>query len=633
MKSHSHSVADLFRVERQYRVPFFQRRYTWKKDLQWDPLWEDIRAKALMRIDGIKNRPHFLGAVVIEPHADVPVTGLRSFDVIDGQQRLTTLQYVLAGLRLTHNELKLPVPARVTKCLANTGDEVASDEDSYKVWPTFTDRAHHLTTLNAQSVLDLWRAYPLHFTQRGSLLVHDARRPPSLGAVWFFAEAFRGWMTTENRDPAIAGEAIASAILDDLQIVCLTLEAWDDPQVIFETLNGRGAKLTAVDLIRNLIFMRADEDEDADPHALYQKHWLPFEGDAWSQEERRGRLNKSRLEWMVRSMLEAVTGQEVDHQRLYNDYKDFVLRSAEPRTAEEQLTLMETVGEHYTALVTGGGSSPIAHFGLRVQPYEASTAYPLALRIAISDLPAAQQREMFQDLLSYFVRRAVCGLTTKNYNLFFMGALKHISTDGAMSPASLREYMASSNSDTNRWPSDDEFRAALTSASLYHGNLDAPRTRQLLTEIEGELRRGQRSEEPEVPSLQHLDIDHIMPRVWHTYWPFADGGSVSAGDIEMARAAERDGRELTATQDAILGREHLIHTLGNLTLLNVSINRSAQNREYLHKREQLIEHTNLSLNVKLLVLSEWDSPSIKARADQLAAAALRLYPGPGSAFA
>lgn len=107
----------------------------------------------------------------------------------------------------------------------------------------------------------------------------------------------------------------------------------------------------------------------------------------------------------------------------------------------------------------------------------------------------------------------------------------------------------------------------------------------MLTEIEGELRRGQRSEEPEVPSLQHLDIDHIMPRVWYTYWSFVDGGTVTAGDIEMAKAAERDGRELTAAQDAILGRERLIHTLGNLTLLNVSINRSAQNREYLHKRE------------------------------------------------
>lgn len=189
--------------------------------------------------------------------------------------------------------------------------------------------------------------------------------------------------------------------------------------------------------------MRAGEDADADPHVLYQKRWLPFEGDAWSQYDRRGRLNKSRLEWMVHSMLEAVTGQEVDHQRLYNDYKDFVRRSGDPRTAEEQLTLMETVGELYTALVTGGGSSPIAHFGLRVKPYEASTTYPLALRIAISDQPAAKQREMYRDLLSYFVRRAVCGLPTKNYNPFFMGALKHISNDGAMSPASMREHLVS----------------------------------------------------------------------------------------------------------------------------------------------------------------------------------------------
>jgi hypothetical protein len=630
MKSKSHTVLSLFNGDRQYRVPFFQRRYTWKQDEQWDPLWEDIRSKAQLRLDGNKGSPHFLGAVVMEPHAS-QIEGVRAFDVIDGQQRLTTLQYVLAGLRLAHNELKLSVPPSVMKCLANTGDDVQSEEDTYKVWPTFTDRAHHLKTLGAQTVAEMWTAYSTHFTQRGTLLVHDATRPLSLGAVMFFARSFQEWMTSEERAPDASGEALASAILEDLQLVCLTLESWDDPQVIFETLNGRGAKLTAVDLIRNLIFMRADQDGDADPNSLYSEYWLTFEGPEWTGEERRGRLRKTRLEWMIRSMLEAVTGHEVDHQRLYNDYKAFVIRGDEPKTADDQLLLLKEVGMHYQALVAGTGSSPIGRFGQRAQAYEASTVYPLALKIAISDVSADEQRQMYQDLLSYLVRRAVCGLTTKNYNLLFLGALKHISGDGMMSPTRLRHYLASSMSDTTRWPRDDEFRASLVSAPLYHGNLDAPRARQLLTEIEGALRRGQKTEEPEVPSLANLDIDHIMPRSWYSHWPLLGGPAVTQGEIDAAKGAQRDGLELTATQDAILARESLVSTLGNLTLLNLSLNRSAQHRDFLTKRNQLIQHTNLSLNVQLLVLSEWDSTRIRERSEKLAGIALNLYPGPTAA--
>ncbi|HIE5096421.1 DUF262 domain-containing HNH endonuclease family protein [Stenotrophomonas maltophilia] len=627
MKSKSHTVLSLFSGDRQYRVPFFQRRYTWKQSEQWDPLWEDIRSKAQLRLDGVKGSPHFLGAVVMEPHVS-GIDEMRSFDVIDGQQRLTTLQYVLAALGVAHNELKIAVPPSVLKCLANTGDDVQSEEDAYKVWPTFTDRAHHLKTLGAHSMGEMWKAYPAHFTQRGTLLVHDASRPLSLGAVMFFASSFQEWMTSDSRNPVAAGEAIASAILEDMQLVCLTLESWDDPQVIFETLNGRGAKLTAVDLIRNLIFMRADQDEDADPHALYSEHWLSFEGPEWTGEERRGRLKKTRLEWMIRSMLEAVTGHEVDQQRLYNDYKDFVVRGDVPKSAEQQLMLLKEIGMHYQALVAGTGSSPIGRFGHRANAYEASTVYPLALKIAISGLSADEQRRMYQDLLSYLVRRAVCGLTTKNYNLLFLGALKHISGDDVMSPARLRDYLASSMSDTTRWPRDDEFRAALVSAPLYHGNLDAPRVRQLLTEIEGALRLGQKTEEPDVPSLTHLDIDHIMPRSWHTHWPLPDDLSVTPKEMDAAKAAQRDGLELSATQDAILVREGLVNTLGNLTLLNLSVNRSAQHHSFPFKRDQLIKHTNLSLNIHLLVLPEWDNVRIRERSEKLASIALQLYPGP-----
>jgi hypothetical protein len=67
MKSETHTVQQLFQDRRQYRVPFYQRAYVWRKETQWKPLWEDIINKAEFRREGDQPPPHFLGAIVLEP--------------------------------------------------------------------------------------------------------------------------------------------------------------------------------------------------------------------------------------------------------------------------------------------------------------------------------------------------------------------------------------------------------------------------------------------------------------------------------------------------------------------------------------------------------------------------------------
>lgn len=192
----------------------------------------------------------------------------------------------------------------------------------------------------------------------------------------------------------------------------------------------------------------------------------------------------------------------------------------------------------------------------------------------------------------------------------------------------LRTYMASSTSEISRWPSDDEFKNACRTAQLYPGRQDAPKMRQLLTEIEGELRARSRTEEPEIPNLSKLDIDHIMPRAWYTHWPLADGAVVTSAEASHALIAELGGLPMTSVQQQIRAREAAIPTLGNLTLLNLSVNRQAMHREFKVKRDLLILNTNLSLNVQLLVDSAWTMEDIAARGKRLSDAAARLYPGP-----
>src|SRR3954452_1633202 len=106
MKSETISVQQVFQDRRQYRVPFYQRAYVWNRDEQWEPLWNDIAEKADARAAGESPAPHFLGAIVLEPQPRSGLRGVEMFHIIDGQQRLTTLQYFLSALIIAARELE-----------------------------------------------------------------------------------------------------------------------------------------------------------------------------------------------------------------------------------------------------------------------------------------------------------------------------------------------------------------------------------------------------------------------------------------------------------------------------------------------------------------------------------------------
>jgi uncharacterized protein with ParB-like and HNH nuclease domain len=94
---------ELFEKERRYVVPLFQRAYVWTEEAQWEPLWDDIETQAREAFTAIRAEEavpstHFLGAVVLNV-AKVIGKGISRSEIIDGQQRLTTFQLLLAGGR------------------------------------------------------------------------------------------------------------------------------------------------------------------------------------------------------------------------------------------------------------------------------------------------------------------------------------------------------------------------------------------------------------------------------------------------------------------------------------------------------------------------------------------------------
>jgi hypothetical protein len=193
--------------------------------------------------------------VVLEPQPREGLIGVETYHIIDGQQRLTTLQYVLTAALLALNSSGNQAFAHiVTGCLANGNPETMRDPavERFKVWPTFRDRATYRAALTSTDLAELAQRFQLHFTQAGDLRKIGMEHPPALAALWFFAHQFERWLAAVNGQPATGrAEALVMAILRDLKVVSIVLEADDDAQIIFETLNGRGAQLHATDLIRN----------------------------------------------------------------------------------------------------------------------------------------------------------------------------------------------------------------------------------------------------------------------------------------------------------------------------------------------------------------------------------------------
>ena len=84
---------------------------------------------------------------------------------------------------------------------------------------------------------------------------------------------------------------------------------------------------------------------------------------------------------------------------------------------------------------------------------------------------------------------------------------------------------------------------------------------------------------------------------------------------------------LDEREKMLIDRQSLIPTLGNLTLLNLSVNRSAQNKSFPTKKELLLKNTNLRLNIPLLGLEIWNETEIKKRSEVLSEIALQVWPG------
>jgi Protein of unknown function DUF262/Protein of unknown function (DUF1524) len=601
--------AGIFGYHIRYVVPLFQRPYVWNLDDQWEPLWEDVRTVTERLLDAPAGYgaapvpPHFLGAIVLDQQF-IPAGFIAVRHVVDGQQRLTTLQLLLDAAQYVVEQHGAPMDAQALRVLVLNDPQIAQHPDEvFKVWPTDRDQAAF------RAVMDNDTTVPAVLRSSRIAQAHA-----------FFVEQISEWAeVTGDPDKARTRlNALVRTLREHLKVVVIDLEPGDNAQVIFETLNHRGSPLLAADLVKNLVFQLA-HGQDADVEKLYRDHWAPLDNDYWRQPVAQGRLFRPRIDVFLNYWLTMKLRREVPTDRVYSDLRDHVL-TAQPPIPEllaelaadakvyeqmEKLPAATVEGTFYYRVIKALDSAAVGPFLLWVLRWDDTT------------MPAAQRHRALRALESWQVRRALCRATAKDVNRTVVELLRAMDEAGpAAAGDTVEKVLAGQQAESRYWPDDATLQAGLREEPIYK-TLSRPRLRMLLEAIEDSL-RGPLGEGQPCP--RNLTVEHVLPQGWREHW----GGDIADDPV------------------AALRRDGLVQVLGNLTLVNQRLNPTMSNRPWTAqeaaarglgdhgKRDYLLKHSQLKLNAEIVAEHEdgWTEDDIRARTDSLIGRLATIWPRP-----
>lgn len=584
----------LFNLPQHFVIPLFQRPYVWKEDEQWEPLWKDIRRVVDLRINEPRlNAQHFLGAVVLQAH-EAGSNRLTTWNIIDGQQRLTTLQLLADAAGGVLAQVGLGRLASQLESLTHNSPNYVSDLDTQlKVRHLNNDHAPFEEVMAAEAPVDY-----------ASLKHADSR---IVQAHEYFTTAVSQWLGDATSDDfGIKAEQLALVLQNDLQLVTIELAASENSQEIFETLNARGTPLTAADLVRNFVFQSL-EAEGGDTKRAYREDW-PFEAKFWTREISVGRYFVSRSSLFLNQWLMSRLGEEISPQSTFTRFKAYV-EHGNHRITDLLPTLKEQANQYEAWTETAARSSgnltivEMAMYRMQASGVELLKPMLLWLHEPGRNLPQGVIDKVVSTAESWIVRRQLLRLAGSDLGRIVAEIIKTYNAAPADELADrVVAHLARLNSTSTYWPGDAEIRSTLVSESAYR-RFPRARLRSYLEAIENLYRA--ETKQPQVERAG-FPIEHILPQKWRDDW------AVGTPEAEQAR------------QDRV-------HRLGNLTLLTGSLNSKVSNGPWGAKRHELLKHNTIKLTGRLLELTqeqEWNEAVIDRRTSDLIDVLLSVWPTP-----
>lgn len=540
----------------------YQRNYDWRIE-NCKQLYDDLIAIAQ------KGRSsHFFGSIV-SVHND---GSFNEYLIIDGQQRLTTISLLMLAM---YNLMKAGV---VTPTQSNLADKIFK---TYLIdeWQEDDTRIKLKPVKNDQKAFGLLFKDEKDYIQSSNLTVNY------------------NYFYTRIQKEEISADELYSAITK-LEIINITLNKDDNPQLIFESLNSTGLALSEGDKIRNFILMGLPTKEQS---VYYEKYWNRIE-----------QCTNYNVSMFMRDYLSVKQQAIPSMNRVYITFKAYV----ESKGLETEALLKDLLdyAEKYEILLKGKTVDKALNACIyRLNRLETTVTRPFfleVLRMMYKETPALtvqDTREIFLLTESYLFRRSMCDLPTNALNKIFLMLHREIIRYDGSEAAYLDKfkYALLSKSEKGRFPRDDEFAEAIGTRQIYPMNI---KNKAYIME---RIENFGIDEDKDI--YRHLDdgtysIEHIMPQHLTPQWISSLGDDYE--DIH----------------------EVWLHRLANLTL--TAYNAKYSNNSFADKRDmdKGFRESGLRMNTWLASKAKWTLPELEERCSMLVTRAMCIWPAPQTTF-
>lgn len=554
MKATEANLLSLISGPKQFVVPIYQRTYSWHQS-QCAKLLHDVgRVSRDLLAPG-----HFIGSIVYFQENVQNTTGIPRLLVIDGQQRLTTVTLLIAALSHFIKENGVTIDTTPTKLqnyyLLNSDEE---GDLHYKLLLTRRDKE------TIKSII------------KGNPLPKDA----SLRVIENY-KFFRDQINADNVSSIYSG-------IQKLFVVDVALERdKDNPQLIFESLNSTGLRLSQADLIRNYILMGQNVEIQAE---LYERFWHPMESSY-------GNEYSTIFDKFMRDFLSVKTGIIPNIDRVYESFKSYVQSGKAPHNISDLVEDIYNFSCYYADMVLHSVKEPLLKKSFQnLSKLQVAVSYPFLLSVFNDYATGRISLTDFVEILAltenYVFRRAICGVPTNSLNKTFLTLYRSVKSENYLKSIQAAYQTLESY---KRFPSDVEFITAFKTKDVYNF-----RTRNyMLNKLENFNRK-----EP-VPTDEYT-IEHIMPQ----------------------------NPNLSSDWKTMLGdnwkevQEKYLHTIGNLTLTGYNSELSDNKFSSKKSAEGGFDHSPIRLNDYLRTTDLWNEQHVIARAEKIAEKALSVWYAP-----
>ena len=597
-----YSVSQIFSNDKgiYYIVPKYQREYTWGKK-EWGLLFDDVVTN---------DNGYFLGSIIC---VDISKTAMGDtvLEVIDGQQRITSLSILLAALCKRLSMHKDQLDDYQKNDLFNLKKELVlrkNNKPAARVMPQIQNN-------NQDDYLSL--LCDIGLLSNIERKAYAGRRR-IYRAFYHFEYLIENYLKELKNETGDEFDEITELFrllekFNSAVIVNIEVETHKDAYMLFESLNNRGVPLSAIDLIKNLLISTSDIDGKSDDCYEQWKRILKYLGEDYSNQERFFRYYYD----AYRDELNAgypVSGR----QKYYLGYvatRSNLLEIYEVLIKKDYQTFLDNIqkkAETYSVIINNNPDDSKYHSLyeqlrdelLDLERIQGSPSYILLLYLMSEKETLELTTEHFKDLIryltSFFVRRNLTDFpNTRNLARIFMDVISlSKGKTGTDVVFAAKEFLRANSSP------DTEFESKLR-GSIYSDNPDA--TRFLLCYYENKFKTNE----------IYTDLwtrDSSNKYKWTIEHVFPEGENIPEPWVEMIAGGDRMKAQRYLQQ--------YVHVLGNLTI--TGYNQNLSNMSFDRKKDRknssglYIGYRNgLRLNEDIVNKSQWKIDDIEERTNKL----------------